>query len=61
MVILKFQIVFTDRTDKERKIAAAISSHSCKSGFVKDVLWGYLNRDQFVSSVSNLNLFDDEN
>jgi len=46
MVILKFQLCFTDRTDKERKIAEEIMAHSCKSGFVKDIIWQYIQNTQ---------------
>mgnify|MGYP000846730031 CR=1 FL=1 len=46
MVILKFQMCFTDRTDKEKKIAEEIKAHSCKSGFVKDVIWQHIQDKQ---------------
>ncbi len=39
MVLLKLNILFNDGSEKERILAEDVNSHSCKSGYVKDLLW----------------------
>ena len=36
---MKLQLLFNDTNEREVRMAEEINSHSCKSGYVKDILW----------------------
>jgi Uma2 family endonuclease len=41
---MKFQIGFNAKTEREERMIAELKDHSCKSGFLKDLLWQYISQ-----------------
>jgi Uma2 family endonuclease len=42
--VMKFQIGFNAKTEREERMIAELKDHSCKSGFLKDLLWQYISQ-----------------